>query len=89
MKYVFLLLIILSMLFVAGCNNKIITLGGVRSDFDDPGPVELECQMYLESYNQAHQTNCILIESKIGSTFEECPGGLSPQGCSICKIKCE
>lgn len=79
-----------------------IILSGPRGDEEEPGPIEEDCQKVLKSYIRgsigAFQfqnmgfTDCKLIESKVGwkKTFDEseCPSGISPQGCYICKLEC-
>ena len=70
-----------------------------RGDEIDPGPIEKECQRRMKNYMQRAEfeyhgfSECELIESKVGwketHNANECPNGFSPQGCSICKIKCK
>ena len=76
--------------------STIITLFiTARGDYVDPGPIEAECQGRMEQYSQSSEfknkgfSECNLIESKVGSSVVECPNGLSPQGCSICKLECK
>lgn len=65
-----------------------------RPDEVAPGPIKQECQSRMDEYAKGQQFKdkkfnlCELLESKVGSTSAQCPNGLSPQGCSICKIKC-
>jgi hypothetical protein len=75
--------------------SDILLFTGARGDFVDPGPIEDECQRKMEQYVQSTEfknrgfSGCELIESKVGFSEKECPNGSSPQGCSICKLKCE
>ena len=67
----------------------------VRGDEVDPGPIENECQRRMGEYIQSSEfkhkefSHCNLMESKVGFNQQECPNGFSPQGCSICTLKCE
>lgn len=98
------IVVIVAILFLINQNNhitnsstsEIITLPITpRGDFVDPGPIEDECQRRMEQYSQSSEftnkgfSRCELIESKVGFNEKECPNGFSPQGCSICKLKCE
>lgn len=67
-----------------------------RGDYVDPGPIEVECQARMErEYLQSSElkkrdfSECQLFESRVGSGPSACPNGESPQGCSICKLKCK
>ena len=65
-----------------------------RPDEVAPGPIKQECQARLDEYMKGGQFKdkglfmCELLESKASKIVKDCPDGLSPQGCSICKIKC-
>ncbi len=69
---------------------RYVTLSNARGDYIPPGPVETECKRKMEAYAQQNKFSvCELIESRVGDTDKECPNGLSPTGCSICKIRCK
>lgn len=72
-----------------------VIIGSVRGDEIDPGPIEEECQRQMEQYIQSPKFNasgfssCELIKSKVGFGEKECQNGFSPQGCSICELRCK
>lgn len=77
-------------------NEQEITLPiTARGDLVDPGPIEEECQNKLEKYTESTEfegngfTDCLLKESRVGKSDEECPNGFSSQGCSICRLTCQ
>lgn len=79
----------------SGRNITEITIGGPRTDIVEPPPIGEECKSLLESYNSSPDfrnrnfSYCWLVEGKVGFGAGECPSGYSPNGCSLCRIRCE
>jgi len=71
-----------------GCETLILT--GPR---DEEGPIEVEnkCMEKLQEYlaePDCKLKGCEIQESRVGFTEEECPNGLSKNGCYYCIFKC-
>ena len=84
---VFIGLLIVGLVFLAGCSEKKIIWKSVpQGDFkrDDRNPREV-CLSLQEFYKME---KCSLIEFKASRDKNECADGMSVAGCFSCKFEC-